>query len=104
MRKILCLMAALALSACGGDDPGIARTIPPVGDLRVKAEPALPREAFETDAAGEPTEAALDAEQRWNDDVLIWGRDGWLTVGRICRWAENVAGDVPDLVCPPAPE
>jgi hypothetical protein len=58
---------------------------------------------FETDPAGNPTEAALDAEDGWNDAVLIWGRAGWRQVGRICRWAEEVGGEIEGLDCPPPP-
>lgn len=67
------------------------------------AEPALPQTVFEATPDGQPTEAALAAEDKWNDDVLIWGRAGWLQVARICRWAENVAGDLPGVECPAPP-
>lgn len=69
----------------------------------MQPEPALPPEAFEADANGEPTAAAIEAEEGWNDAVLIWGRAGWRQVGRICRWAEEVGGDIEGLDCPPAP-
>lgn len=75
-------------------------TLPLAIDLRVSPEPTLPPAVFELDQAGNPTEAALAAEAEWNDGILIWGREGWLQVGRICRWAEDLAGDVPDLECP----
>jgi hypothetical protein len=59
--------------------------------LQVKAEPELPAEAL-TDP---------DVEDQWRDDVLIWGREGWLTVGRICRWAKGHGAAVD---CPTPPE
>lgn len=103
-RVTLLASVALAASACGsGNREGIQRTIPPVADLRVQTEPRVPPAALETDPAGNPTDAALDAEERYEDDVLVWGRAGWLQVGRICRWAEGLVGDIPDVDCPAAP-
>jgi hypothetical protein len=97
---LLPLSLTLCAASCG-DRQRIQRTVPPVGDLRVQEEPPIPAAAFEMDpATGEPTPEALEAEAGWNDQVLIWGRAGWRTVGRICRWAEDVAGDIPDLDCP----
>lgn len=51
-------------------------TFPPAQDLAVKTEPVLPVEAFEEPAV----------EDQWRDDVLIWGREGWRQVGRLCRY------------------
>lgn len=70
----------------------------------MKPEPTLPQQAFATDAAGNPTDAALDAEDSWHDAILLWGRDGWNQVGRLCRWAVKVnKGPIAGLDCPPAP-
>lgn len=61
------------------------------------AEPDYPAEALETETASAPiiipagtvrsTDKAVRAEDKWNDAILIWGRQGWLTVARLCRWA-----------------
>jgi len=38
-----------------------------------------------------PTDAIVTdpkAADAYNADVESWGERGWLTVGRICRWAQ----------------
>lgn len=62
--------------------------MPPAADLRVAAEPPYPLEAL-TDPK---------AESDWNDSVLLWGREGWQQVGRLCRWAQR--NGAADLDCP----
>jgi hypothetical protein len=64
-------------------------TFPPVQDLAVEPEPALPVEAL-----SDP-----DVEDEWNDDVLLWGRDGWRQVGRLCRFFR---GHGMEIDCPTA--
>lgn len=67
----------------------------------MQPEPAIPDAAYETGPDGiTPTAAALAAEAQWRDDVLIWGRAGWLAVGRICRWAKGYDAQ---LECPSPP-
>lgn len=61
---------------------------PLASDLLVRAEPAVPDAAFETDETGHPTEAAEEAETEWTLDMLQWGRDGWRQVARLCRQAK----------------
>lgn len=65
-----------------------------------KKEPPLPDAAFETDAQGEPTERALEAERSWTDDMIIWGRDGWLQVARLCNGAlQKLPDNYPKDLC-----
>lgn len=61
---------------------------PSSADLKVEAKP-VPTDAIVTDPK------AADA---YNADVESWGERGWLTVGRICRWA--VANGATGLACP----
>lgn len=79
LKALMMLAAAVAVQSCGSKDATTLR-LPPAADLKVQAEPAYPVEAL-TDA---------DAERRWNDAVLIWGRDGWRQVGRLCQWAKDM--------------
>ncbi len=58
--------------------------MPPAADLRVQAEPAYPVEALTDEAA----------ERRWNDEILLWGREGWRQVGRLCWWAKGMGMDI----------
>jgi hypothetical protein len=82
-KALMMLAAAVAVQSCASKD-GLQTRLPPVADLKVQPEPAYPVEAL-TDA---------DAERRWNDAVLIWGRDGWRQVGRLCRWANGMGATV----------
>lgn len=63
--------------------------MPPAADLQVQPEPDLPAEAL-TDP---------ELEQAWNDEVLIWGRDGWHQVARLCRFFK---GHGMAIACPPS--
>lgn len=42
-----------------------------------------------------PTNAAIAAENEWNDDVLAWGRRGWAQIGRLCQWAKDMGAKLP---------
>lgn len=99
-QATMLLLAGFALSAAScGNRTGLASTpLPPAADLQVKPEPPIPDAAFEIDpATGEQTVAAKEAEDRWGDQVLLWGREGWQQVGRLCRWAAGHGSPVP---CP----
>ena len=104
-QATMLILAAFALSAGScGNKTGLASTpLPPAADLQVKPEPPIPPAAFELDATGKQTEAAKAAEDSWGDAVLLWGREGWLQVGRLCRWAEGHGSTVPCPVSPTAP-
>lgn len=52
---------------------------PPIADLQTKPEPVFPEEAL-TDP---------DAFDKWTSEALLWGRDGWLQVGRLCRYFQG---------------
>ena len=53
---------------------------PPVADLRVEPKPLLAAEAL-------TSEQALNAHDA---EVEAWGERGWLQVGRLCRWAQEM--------------
>lgn len=61
---------------------------PERADLTVEPEPVMPAEVTDSDKAANEHEAA----------VLAWGRRGWLTVGRLCRWAQDNGAE--GLECP----
>lgn len=86
-----CLALAVLLSlvsGCASKAP-MTRIYPPAADLVVEAKPQL-------DPAALDSEAWLDA----HDIALeMWGERGWATVGRICRWADQMGAK--DLNCPP---
>ena len=73
----------MVVQSCASKDATELR-LPPAADLEVRAEPAYPVEAL-TDA---------DAERRWNDEALIWGREGWRQVQRLCLWAKGMGAKV----------
>jgi hypothetical protein len=45
----------------------------------------------------------MDAEDKWHDDVLAWGRKGWAQNARVCRWAVDLKMAVPKDYCAPPP-
>lgn len=84
MRKTMLIVAAgVAVSSCASRERATP-TFPSSADLSVEAEPSYPLQAFDSDE-----EVAEAAEDRWNDEILLWGRRGWDQVARICRWAEG---------------
>lgn len=98
MRSLRCLMPCLALASAALLASGCAtkvqsqRIYPPTADLTVEAKPQV-------------TAAALESEQAFIAHVIaleMWGERGWATVGRICRWADQMGAK--DLSCPPPPE
>lgn len=90
-RALTIAAFAVAVSSCGSKER-ISPAFPPVADLQVQTEPQFPIEALD------PGETGARAEHDWNDAVLLWGREGWQQVGRICRWAER--NGMADLNCP----
>lgn len=64
---------------------------PSAADLAVKPRPVA-------DPAGLTSEAALDASET---ELLLWGEEGWLAVGRLCRFYRGMG--MKGLDCP-APE
>jgi len=56
---------------------------PPVADIQVEPEPLFPVEAV-TAATDREREVA---EQAWRVEHEAWGRRGWASVARLCRWA-----------------
>ena len=88
---IACLLTFAVLTfapGCGSRLYAEAQQFPPTADLTVEPEPVLTIETLTSDKAANDHEAA----------VLAWGRRGWLTVGRICRWAEGMGAE--GLDCP----
>lgn len=87
------LLAGLALlvtvSGCATQGDRF-QTYPPAADVRVRAEPLPPPEAFEDEEAAEIFEA----------EFYTWARDGWAAVGRICRDAARKGAPYPDGWCP----
>lgn len=90
MRPSNCLMLSLLLaaslslgSACASWER-VTPIFPPSADLRVQPKPVLAPEAIASEAALDAHEIALET----------WGAAGWLTVGRICRWAKDNGAEV----------
>jgi hypothetical protein len=67
-------------------------SFPPVEDVRVKPKPLPTAETFESEAAANRYESALEA----------WGEEGWARVGRICRDAVRKGAPYPEGWCPEA--
>ena len=87
-----CLLLAVSLSvvsACAGKEY-VTPIFPPPADMRVQPKPELTPDALSS-------EAALDAH---DINLEAWGEAGWLTVGRICRWAVANGADL-TFRCPP---
>lgn len=100
--KLTLLAAMIAVAPSCASKPSVRPIFPSAADLAVEAEPAYPVEALEVDDSLQSTAAAIDAENAWDDAVLIWGRSGWAAVGRVCRWAESLG--MKGIDCPPPPE
>lgn len=88
LRLMLICAASVAVSSCGSK-VAIPPSFPPVADLQVDAEPAYP------EAALEPTDAGREAEAKWWNDTLIWGRTHHDRVARICTWARDLKLKLP---------
>lgn len=84
MRFLLIAAAAVTVSGCQTAGPGF----PSAADLTVKPKPVA-------DASGLTSEAALD---RYETELFLWGEEGWLTVGRLCRFHKSMGMKVE---CPP---
>jgi hypothetical protein len=78
-------VASLSVSACSTQ---ASRTSPPVRDLIVQAKPAPSIDSLTSELAG----------VNYDNAVEKWGEDGWLQVGRLCRWAADNKLPHPD--CP----
>ena len=76
-----------AASACG-PQVRIQPQFPPVADLRVEPKPVPPPEIVTSAQAAAQYDVAVES----------WGERGWLTVGRICRWAVEQGAE--GLSCP----
>jgi hypothetical protein len=91
MRALLIGASVALVSSCASKER-ISTQFPPAEDLQVKPKPAL-------DPAALDSEAALD---RHDDDVKAWGEEGWLQIGRLCRWATGNGAILP-FACPARP-
>ena len=80
----------MAAPGCAGRER-LTPTYPPSADLRVEAKPVAPVEIV-------TSEAAADA---YDIELELWGERGWATVGRVCRWAEDMGADLPPGWCGP---
>jgi len=89
-RSLLIAVSFVTVSACSATGSTQA-AFPSAADLTVKPRPVA-------DAAGLTSEAALD---RYETDLELWGEEGWLQVGRLCRFFDEMG--MPNLNCP-APE
>ncbi len=85
----LTLLASLSTVSACAKRAVIQPLYPPRVDLAVEAQPR-PTDAIVTDAQAA---AAYDAS------IEAWGKRGWATVGRICRWS-RANGNA--IECPPA--
>ncbi|QHN69454.1 putative Rz1 protein [Sphingomonas phage vB_StuS_MMDA13] len=93
MLKVLTMCAlSVAVSSCG-NRVETRLAFPPVTDLQVDPEPPYPVEALE------PGEAGAEAERKWHDEILAWGRKGWRQNARVCRWAVDLGLEVPQGYC-----
>lgn len=91
MRRLLLAASLSLVSGCGGK-AYVQPIFPPSADLRVQPKPVLSPDALSSEAALDAHDIALEA----------WGEAGWLTVGRICRWA--AANGATGLSCPVIPD
>jgi hypothetical protein len=90
MRFPLIAVALATVSACNGTASTQA-VFPSASDLTVKPRPVA-------DPAGLTSEAALD---RYETDLFLWGEEGWLAVGRLCRFHQTLGMKIR---CPPPDE
>lgn len=75
--------------------------LPPAPDRKVDAEPLYPVAALEacpTNLRSDPCPAA-EAERKWWNEMLIWGRTHRDRVARICGWGRLLEKDVPEGWC-----
>lgn len=95
-----CLASAVLLSLAQACAPTAEtfQTYPPAADLKVEPKPQLDPERFQAEVSAGRGEALLDALQI---DKEAWGEEGWLRVGRICRWAVARGAELP-FQCPPS--
>lgn len=99
-RVTLLTIASCAVCACS--EPSRVESTgfrPLAADLTSQPEPPLPEAAFETGPDGKRTDAAREAERRWHDDMILWGRTGWKQIDRLCRAARTSLPDLP-VQCP----
>ena len=80
------LLALWGVSGCG--EPVPVQSFPRVADLRVEPKPVPGPEIVTSAQASAQYDAAVEA----------WGERGWLSVGRLCRWARDngMTVDCPD--------
>lgn len=93
--KMMLIAAAAALAPSCASKERVRPIFPSSADLTVEEEPAVPAEMLSDDEL-----VAREAEDRFDDSILQWGRRGWRQVARVCRWADDhgMAG----LDCPEA--
>ncbi|WP_309091732.1 hypothetical protein [Phenylobacterium sp.] len=85
------LTACLMIVSCGAavascETPGAI--YPPAADLAVQPKPVPPDDVLTSRIAGEQYDNAVEA----------WGEEGWATVGRLCRFYDELG--MPGLRCP----
>lgn len=86
------LMACLMSVSLGVGVASCAKPVgayPPVSDLRVEPKPVPPDDVLTSRIAGE----------RYDNAVEGWGEAGWLQVGRLCRFFDELGME--GLSCPP---
>ncbi|SFS42037.1 hypothetical protein [Brevundimonas viscosa] len=82
-----CLMiASCAVAVASCETPGA--TFPPAADLAVQPKPVPPDDVLTSRIAGEQYDNAVEA----------WGEEGWATVGRLCRFFDEMG--MRGLRCP----
>lgn len=86
----LMLFASLSGAAACSPQVRLQPLYPPSADLQVEPKPVPPADIVTSAQAAANYDIALEG----------WGERGWLTVGRICRWAREQG--MPGIVCPEA--
>lgn len=102
LKVAMTLAVALAAPSCGNNRVETQIALPPAADRKAEAEPVYPVAALEpcpTNLRTDPCPAE-EAERRWWGDLLIWGREHYGRVARICLWAYELEQDVPAGYCP----
>lgn len=92
LRAMTLAAFAVAVSSCNSRVE-TRLSFPPAADVKVEAEPVFPA------AALEPGPLAAEAERKWNDDMIIWGRKGWQQVRRVCEYHVRLGLKVPPGWC-----
>lgn len=82
----------MVASSCGSREE-TRLAFPPVADLKVDPEPPYPITALAPGQEGE------DAERKWWNDVLLWGRTHQARVARVCKWARDLKLELPVGYC-----